>query len=331
MRLPGSLLTLVLVGAAAVVPATAAVPRPPDPAVAVVGRSDQPCGWRAAPPRTYDHVVWIVLENHSYGQLIGPAGSAADQQAPYLNSLARACGLATRFRAVTHPSLPNYLAMVSGRTGGVTTSCTPAQCPQHRRTVFDQVRRSGRSWRVFAESMPRACRRTDAEPYVVRHNPAPYFPDLRGCRTHDLPMGTTSGGRLVNMLADGRLPALTVVIPNQCHNTHDCDIPVGDAWLSELVPRILDGPDYGAGRTAVFVTYDEGAGGTAGQSCRREYDESCHIVTVAVAPSVTPGTRSATRYDLYSLLRTTERLLGLGLLGHAADDRTASMRGTFHL
>ena len=140
--------------------------------------------------------------------------------------------------------------------------------------------------------MPSACRRTDAEPYVVRHNPPTYFPDLRGCRTHDLPMGTTSGGRLVNMLADGRLPALTVVIPNQCHNTHDCDIPVGDAWLSELVPQILDGPDYAAGRTALFVTYDEGAGGTAGQSCRRDFDESCHIVTVAVAPSVVPGTRS---------------------------------------
>jgi phospholipase C len=330
MRVARAVLTFALAAAAAVAPASAAAPRPSDTGPLVTDRSDRPCGWRAAPPRRYEHVVWIVLENHSYGQLVGPPGSTADQQAPYLNSLARSCGLSTRFHAITHPSLPNYLAMVSGRTGGITTSCTPAQCPQHRRTVFDQVRRTGRSWRVFAESMPGACRRTDANPYVVRHNPPTYFPELRGCRAHDLPMGTTSSGRLVDVLADGRLPALSVVIPDQCHNTHDCDIPVGDAWLSELVPQVLDGPDYRAGRTAVFVTYDEGAGGTAGQSCRRHPDASCHIATVAVAPSVVPGTRSATRYDLYSLLKTAERMLGLHpLLGHAGDDRTRSLRPGF--
>ena len=193
----------------AVLPASAAAPRSPDLVGATATRSEVPCGWRAAPARTYDHVVWIVLENHSYGELVGAPGSAADEQAPYLNALARSCGVATLYRAVTHPSLPNYLAMVSGRTGGVTSSCTPAECPQHRRTVFDQVRRTGRSWRVLAESMPGPCRRSDADPYVVRHNPPTYFPDLRGCRTHDLPMGTTSSGRLVGMLADGRLPALT--------------------------------------------------------------------------------------------------------------------------
>ena len=331
MHVARGALVLALAAVAAVVPAGAASPLPTSAGTEVAALSDRPCGWRDAPPRTYDHVVWIVLENHSFGELVGPPGSTADRQAPYLNSLARSCGLATRFRAITHPSLPNYLAMVSGRTGGVTTSCTPAGCPQRRRTVFDQVRRSGRSWRVFAESMPRACRRSDAYPYVVRHNPPTYFPDLRGCRTSDLPMGTTSGGPFVDVLAEGRLPALTVVVPNQCHNTHDCDIPIGDAWLSELVPQIVDGPDYRAGRTAVFVTYDEGAGGTAGQSCRRDYDESCHIVTVAVAPSIAPGTRSAVRYDLYSLLETTERMLRLARLGHAADDRTRSLRGPFGL
>lgn len=293
-------------------------------------RSERPCGWRAQPPRAYDHVVWVVLENHSFDQLIGPPGSVAAQQSPYLNTLATACGLATRFRAVTHPSLPNYLAMVSGRTGGVTSSCTPAQCPQHRRTVFDQVRDSGRRWRVFAESMPSACRRTDAYPYVVRHNPPTYFPELRGCRRHDLPMGTTASGRFVDVLAEGRLPALTVVIPDQCHNTHDCAIEDGDRWLSELLPRVFDGPDYRAGRTAVVVTYDEGAGGFAGQSCRTSYDESCHIVTVVAAPSVAPGTRVSSRYDLYALLETTQRMLRLRpLLGHAADDRTRSMRPGF--
>jgi phospholipase C len=277
-------------------------------------------------------VVWVVLENHSFEDLIGGSGSPQHDTSPYLNRLARDCGLATDFWAVTHPSLPNYLAMVSGRTGGVTTSCPPASCPQHRRTVFDRLRSDGGSWRVFAESMPRACRRADRYPYVVRHNPPTYFPGVAGCRRFDVPMGDPRTGRLARVLADGRLPSLTLVVPDQCHNTHDCPVGTGDRWLSRVVPRVLDGPDYRAGRTALFVTWDEGAGGYAGQSCRREPDRSCHIATVVVSPTTRPGTRSSTRFDLYALLETTQRMLGVGpLLGHAGDDRTRSMRAEFDL
>jgi acid phosphatase len=304
----------------------------PQPTRAGTPQEDAPCGWRDEPPRTYESVVWVVLENHSYGDLVGAPGSPQDRTSPYLNRLARSCGLATDFWAVTHPSLPNYLALASGRTGGVETSCTPAECPQRRPTVFDRVRSTGGSWRVFAESMPRACRRTDAYPYVVRHNPPTYFPSLAGCRRFDLPMGTPRRGRLVDAVRQGRLPDLAVVVPNQCHNTHDCPVGAGDRWLSRVVPRILRGPDYRAGRTALFVTWDEGRGGYGGQSCRRDRDRSCHIVTVVVAPTTRPGTRSATRFDLYSLLESTQRMLGLRpLLGHAADRRTRSMRPAFDL
>jgi phospholipase C len=323
-------LTVLTVSALVLVACSTATP--PTATGADAARSGEPCGWRDQAPRTWDHVVWVVLENHSFGDLIGDPGSAAATTSPYLTRLARSCGLATDFWAVTHPSLPNYLAMVSGRTGGVTRSCTPAQCPQHRRTVFDQLRRQDMTWRVFAESMPGACRRTDAYPYVVRHNPPTYFPGVAGCGRRDLPMGTTSEGRLVDVLAAGRLPELTLVVPDQCHNTHDCPVGEGDRWLSELLPTILDGADYREGRTAVFVTWDEGAGGDPGQSCRRAPDESCHIVTVVVSPTTVPGTRSGTRYDLYSLLETTERMLGITtFLGHAADERTRSMRPAFGL
>jgi hypothetical protein len=137
---------------------------------------------------------------------------------------------------------------------------------------------------------------------------------------------------MARVLATGRLPDLTVVVPDQCHNTHDCPVATGDRWLSRVVPRILRGPDYLAGRTALFVTWDEGAGGRPGQSCRREPDRSCHIVTVVVSPTTRPGTRSGTRFDLYSLLETTQRMLGVRpLLGHAGDRRTRSMRGAFDL
>jgi len=223
--------------------------------------------------------------------------------------------------------------MVSGRTGGVARSCAPAQCPQRRRTLFDQVRSHGGSWRVLAESMPSNCRRTDAYPYVVRHNPVTYFPGLaRDCERWDRPMGTTSDGRLVDMVRDGRLPTFLLVIPDQCHNAHDCAVDVGDDWLSQVVPLLTSGPDYRAGRTAVVVTWDEGAGGKFGQRCQRDRDRSCHIVTVVISPTTRPGTRSPVRFDHYSLLETTEGLLGIGTrLGHAGDTRTRSMRRAFGL
>jgi hypothetical protein len=302
------------------------------PAELTAARSETPCGWRDEPPKVYDSVVWIVLENHSFPELIGPTGSTARASSPYLNSLAGRCGLATDYWGITHPSLPNYIAMVSGRTGGIRKSCTPRECPQHRRTLFQQVRAHGETWRVYAESMPRACRKTDAYPYVVRHNPPAYFPDLPGCGHRDLPMGTTAGGPFLDRVRAGKLPALTLVIPDQCNNTHDCPIETGDAWLSRLVPQILDGPDYAAGRAAVLVTWDEGSNGVRGTSCRRERPTSCHLATVLISPTTEPGSRSARRFDHYSLLETTERMLGIRRhLGHAADERTHSMRRAFNV
>lgn len=294
--------------------------------------SEAPCGWRSSPPRTYDSVVWIVLENHGFRDLIGPTGSAARATSPYLNFLADACGSATNYWGITHPSLPNYLAMVSGSTGGVARSCRPSACPQDRPTIFDQLRATGRDWRVYNESMPEACHRRDAYPYVVRHNAPLYFPSVRGCARRDLPMGSTTSGPFLNRVQNGRLPALTIVVPDQCSNTHDCPIETGDTWLSELVPQILDGPDYAAGRTAVVVTWDEGSGGYPGKNCRKERGDSCHLATVVISPSTVPGTSSGLRFDHYSLLETAQRMLGVRpLLRHAADERTRSMRPAFNL
>ena len=76
-------------------------------------------------PSAVTRVIVIVMENHSYGELIGPAGSAAAARAPYLNgTLKRRCGLSTNYHAITHPSLPNYIAMVAGSTGGISSDCT---------------------------------------------------------------------------------------------------------------------------------------------------------------------------------------------------------------
>ena len=70
----------------------------------------------ATPPATYDHVVWILMENHSYSQIIG------SPNAPYINQVASECGLATNYFAISHPSLPNHIALTSGSTRGSPTT-----------------------------------------------------------------------------------------------------------------------------------------------------------------------------------------------------------------
>lgn len=272
------------------------------PVVAVApAASRAPCGRASAPPATYDHVVWIVLENHAYSQIIGSS------QAPYINRLAARCGVATQFSAEQHPSLPNYVAMTSGSTQGITDDLGPADHPLGAASIFSQVGPTG--WRSLEESMPSRCRLSDAGSYLVRHNPAAYYTNLHGaCRSASLPLG-----RRPNLAA-----RFTFVTPNSCNSMHDCGVSTGDAWLRRFLPKVFAGRQYRAGRTAVFLTWDEDNGG------------GNHIATLVLAPSVKPGTTSSTSFDHYSMLRTTEELLGLKtFLGDAAS--AESMRGAFNL
>jgi phosphatidylinositol-3-phosphatase len=66
----------------------------------------------------FDHIFVVIMENHSFAQIIGSA------DAPYINSLAASYGLAADYSSVAHPSLPNYLALTGGSTFGVATDCT---------------------------------------------------------------------------------------------------------------------------------------------------------------------------------------------------------------
>jgi len=109
-------------------------------------------------------------------------------------------------------------------------------------------------------------------------------------------------------------------------------VSTSDAWLGAWVPKILASADYRQGRTALFITWDEGSGGASGTNCRTLRPRSCHVATVVVTPTTKPGTRSGVRFDHYSLLKTTERMFGFStLLGHAGDASTTGLRGPFGL
>jgi hypothetical protein len=255
------------------------------------------------PPRHWRHVVWIVMENHSYEEIIG------SNAAPYMNRLAGRCGLATNFHAITHPSLPNYIAMTSGRTHGIDDDDAPRAHRLHGKSIFSQLHGD---WRSLEESMPSKCALSSSGRYAVKHNPAAYYLRIRrACRRRDVPYHLS-----------GRLDIsarFTFVTPNSCHDMHDCSVATGDSWLRRFMAKLLAKRRYARGRTAVFITFDEAFDGSAGN----------HIPTIVVAPSVHRGKRSDKRFSLYSLLRTTERMLNLDKLHHAA--RVRGMRRPFNL
>ncbi len=249
------------------------------------------------------------MENHGFSQVAGAS--------PYLNRLAQRCGLATGYTAVSHPSLPNYLALVSGSTQHLDGfDCTPAaSCQSGGPSIFSQT-----GWRVYAESMPQPCDRHNAGSYAPRHNPALYFTDpavAGACPHNDLPLGT--GGRLPAELASpSRLAPYTLIIPNLCNDEHDCPVSTGDGWLSRWVPRLLASPAYRTGTTALFITYDED-----------DHAEGNRVYTVVVSPSTQPGTVSSQAFTHVSLLRTQEEILGLPALPAVAG--APSMRAAFRL
>jgi len=267
-----------------------------------------PCGTLASPP-DYTHVIWLWLENHSYGTIIG------SPQAPYLNSLATDCGLATNYHNITHKSLANYVGATSGlgyqALAKFTGDCSPLPgCTTTAPSIFGQ----GETWKAYQESMPSNCDKKNSGEYAVHHDPPPYFTTLAGCATSDVPYT-----QLARDLAAGTLPAFSFITPNLLDDMHTGTIAEGDRWLAASLPAILDSHEYRDGSTAVFLTWDEGHHGTVGEKCAANTtDQSCHIATIVISPSTRPGTRPAALFNHYSLLRTAEQLLGLPLLGKAA-------------
>lgn len=265
-------------------------------------------------------VLLVVEENKPYGEIIG------SDKAPYLNRLAVRYGLATAFDAgypTDCPSLPAYLLLTSGSTHGI---CDDGDATRHRidgPNIFAQVAASGRQWRGYAQSMPMPCRLTNDDDYVVRHAPAPYYVSAQDdCADWDVPMGTRTSGAFHTDVTQGRLPAFSFVTPDVCHEMHGgvrCfgdDVRAGDTWLRDWLPMVLDGPDYRTGKLTVIVTWDEGS------------KESNHVPTIVVSPHA-EHVRSAEHFTHCSVLRTTQELLALRLLGCAAT--ATSMRPAFHL
>jgi hypothetical protein len=210
--------------------------------------------------------------------------------------------------------------MTSGATHGVHSDCDPTECPIRGHNIFSQLSRHHRKWRAYDESMVEPCQLGRSGLYAPKHNPAVYYTRVRSrrCARHVVSLGSLDTGRLTHALNHRHAPAYMFVTPNLCNDMHSCPTAVGDGWLSHWVPMIVHSHAYRHGHTALFVTFDEGHRGAN------------NVTTVVVSPYTHAGTVARKHFTHYSLLRTTEHLLGLRrYLGHAASANGLSK--AFHL
>ena len=240
----------------------------------------------------FDHVVVVVLENKERGKVLG------NPNAPAFNAFARKGAVLRAYRAVTHPSLPNYLALVSGSTHGISSDCT--RCTVGGRSLADTLEARKLTWKAYAEGLPRVGWTGPSRGrYAKKHVPFLYFRRV-----------LTSPARLRRIVplaqltrdrASGRLPNFALVVPNLCHGMHDCTVATGDAWLKRFLPPLLKLPG-----TAVFVVFDESDTADPG------------VPALALGSLVRARSYSTSPMSHYALLRTIEQGFGLPLLGRSA-------------
>jgi phosphatidylinositol-3-phosphatase len=255
----------------------------------------------AAPPHipAFRHVLVVVLENKERGQIIGNAA------APTFNAIARRYATLSNYHAVAHPSLPNYLALVSGSTHGIHTDCT--SCVVRARSLADTLERAGLTWKTYAEGLPRPGFQGAWDGrYAKKHDPFLYFHAVASNprrRDNVVPLS-----RLRRDAVADRLPSFALVVPDQCHDMHSCPVATGDRWLRKNVLPLLHLRSLAS--SVVFVVFDEGT--TAA-------DGGGHVAAIALGPLVKPHSvfRAATNH--YGLLRTIETAWGLPRLGLSAD------------
>ncbi|MDE2028327.1 MAG: acid phosphatase [Candidatus Omnitrophica bacterium] len=238
-----------------------------------------------------DHVVVVIEENKSYNEIIG------NKQAAYINELAEQGALMTRSYAVTHPSLPNYLALFSGSTHGVEDD--GCQYVFQAPNLAQNLQEAGMTFKTFAESMPQkgfdVCR---AGVYAKKHNPAAYFlgldkEDNRPFR--DFPKDFS------------RLPSVAFVIPNLDNDMHDGSVAQADEWLRKnLGAYAVWAKDHDS---LLILTWDEDDNSPKNQ-----------IPTIIFGAHVKPG-RYSRHIDHYDVLKTLADLYGVPAPGQAQKSR----------
>ena len=310
---------------------TACAPQPPSPTAtpgptATSTRLPSPTSSPTAVPTAtakplipnFNHIVVIVFENKEFGTVIG------NSDMPVFNRNAGEYTLLTQFYAVTHPSLPNYLAMIGGDTFGIDRNCN--SCFVNATSLPDLIEASGRTWKTYQEDMPRPCYLGDTNSYAQKHNPFVYFDAIRldtaRCERSVVPLTTLQAD-----IDAGSLPNFIFITPNMCNSAHDCPVSVADGWLEKMLAQLLPALERDGSNYLIVLTWDEGQGNRS--CCGLPAEAGGRIAVVLISPLVRKNYQDATPYTHYSLLKTISNAWGLPYIGHAKEDNNVLIVAPF--
>ena len=255
------------------------------------------------PAATADHVFLVVLENHSFGQVIG------NPAMPYLNGLATAHSLAADYFANAHPSIPNYFMLTTGNLQTFDDGFTGTISDDN---IVRALTGAGKTWKAYIESIPSVgYTGPDAGTYLKRHNPFAYLSDVTGSPAQAANIVPFS--QLSADLNAGSLPNFVYILPNSQNDAHSCpggsssctddqELAAADAWLKANIDPVINSPKFG--NSVLIITFDE--------SVLTDFTNGGgQVATVLVGPHVKTGFRSSTMYQHQSLLRTELQLLNV--------------------
>ena len=243
---------------------------------------------------TPDHVIVVVFENHAYSQVIGSSS------APYINSLKTGGANLSQSFGETHPSQPNYYALFSGSTQGITDDSCVTPGFSSAPNLASELIAAGKTWASYNESLPSQGSTTcSSGKYARKHNPWIGFSNVP----------TSSAKTFAQFPTDyTTLPQVSFVVPNLCSDMHDCSVSTGDTWLKNNLGAYATWAK--THNSLLVVTFDEDNRLSGNR-----------IPTVLYGQQVTAGSSSTTTYNHYDLLRTLEDMHGLPHAGNAASGK----------
>jgi hypothetical protein len=266
---------------------------------------------RAATVSSYDHIFVIMEENQEYSGIIG------SKNAPNLNAYATTYGLATKYDSVTHPSAPNYVALMGGSYFGIQDDNGWQTHKQKEPDLTSQLDAAGLSWKGYFQSMPKPGYKPDCSPgpcyYASKHNGPIYFDSVNGSKAElkkEVPIT-----QLATDLA-GTPPNYSEIIPDICHDMHggtgtcanDTDaqlVQAGDTYAASVVSQITAAPFWTSGNNAIVIVWDEGTTNDGGGG---------HVAAIVITNNGPRGLKDSTAYNHYGLLGTIQDAFGLGCL-----------------
>jgi phosphatidylinositol-3-phosphatase len=261
----------------------------------------------------FSHIVIIIFENRDFETVIN------NPKLPYFNLYANTFALLTRHHAVTHSSLPNYLALIGGDTFDATDECNLSNCPVNAPSLPDLIEGSGRTWKAYLDDMPEPCFDGSTVRYIQTHNPFIFLDPIRlneaRCRESIVPLTQLD----VN-IAEGKLPNFIFISPDACYSAKDCELELVDGWMKDQMAKIYPALEADGEPFLIILTWDEGLRDDT--CCGLPEKAGGRVATILISPQVKSAFQDDTPYSHYSILKTIAEAWGLSYLGHAADAET---------